>query len=71
MFRNWIRVDRLMVDLIPHLGPGPAGGGQSVRKAQEQPQGLDSRCISGSQPTWLTPAYLRQHRSGDRISRFR
>ena len=71
MFRNWIRMDRLMGDLIPRLGPDSSGGGQALRKACEQPKSLDSRWINGAQPTWLTPAYLRQHRSGDRISRFR
>ena len=71
MFRNWIRMDRLMGDLIPRLGPDSLGNGQALRKACEQSQSSDSRWISGTQPTWLTPAYLRQHRSGDRISRFR
>ena len=70
MFRNWIRVDRLMVDLLPHLGPTPSVGGPSLRKACESAHPLDSR-RPGAQPTWLTPAYLRQHRSGDRISRLR
>ena len=71
MFRNWIRVDRLMRDLTPHLGPTPSGGGQSLHPTCETPRSLDNYGINGSQPTWLTPAYLRQHRSGDRISRFR
>lgn len=71
MFRNWIRVDRLMRDLTPHLGPTPSGGGQSLHHGGEAAQPLSQHGINGSQPTWLTPAYLRQHRSGDRISRFR
>lgn len=68
MFRNWIRADRLMSDLIPHMGPTRSGGGQSLHKSYEAPPPLG---ISATQSTWLTPAYLRQHRSGDRISRFR
>ena len=71
MFKNWIRVDRLMGDLIPRLGPDSSGSGQSLHKTDEGSQPLGSGTINGSQPTWLTPAYLRQHRSGDRISRFR
>ena len=71
MFRNWIRMDRLMSDLIPHLGPKPSGGGRSLHKISEPIQPPDSRVTHVNQPTWLTPAYLRQHRSGDRISRFR
>jgi hypothetical protein len=71
MFKNWIRLDRLVGDLIPHLGPKPSGGGQSLHKMHEPPQSLDKCGSQVSQPTWLTPAYLRQHRSRDRISRFR
>ncbi len=71
MFRNWIRVDRLMSDLIPHLGPTRSGGNQSLHKTCEAPQPLGSHGSNSTQPTWLTPAYLRQHCSGDRISRFR
>lgn len=70
MFRNWIRVDRLTVDLIPHLGPTSSVGSPTLRKASESSHPLKSRRPS-VQPTWLTPAYLRQHRSGDRISRLR
>ncbi len=68
MFRNWIRVDRLMSDLIPHLGPVPSGGGQLLHKSCQTQSALGA---GPTQPTWLTPAYLRQQRSGDRIPRFR
>ena len=71
MFRNWIRVDRLMSDLIPHLGPKSSAGDQSLDQARVAPQSPDKPGINSIQPSWLTPAYLRQHRSGDRISRFR
>ena len=70
MFRNWIRVDRLMVDLIPHLGPTPSMGSTALRKTCEAPHPLNGHGPC-AQPTWLTPAYLRQYRSGDRISRLR
>lgn len=71
MFKNWIRVDRLMGDLVPRLGPDSSGGGQSLHKTYDAQPPLGSLGLNGTQPTWLTPAYLRQHRSGDRISRFR
>ena len=71
MFRNWIRVDRLVGNRAPRLGPDCSSGAQSLQKTCEAPQQLDSHGINATQPPWLTPAYLRQHRSGDRISRFR
>lgn len=71
MLRNWIRVDRLAGDLSPHLGPAPASSGQSLHQPTPASRSLDGRAIKASQPTWLTPAYLRQQRSGDRISRIR
>ncbi|MYZ51708.1 hypothetical protein F5985_06050 [Malikia spinosa] len=53
------------------LGPDSSGSGQSLHKTYDAQPPLGSLGLNGTQPTWLTPAYLRQHRSGDRISRFR
>ena len=70
MFKKWAGIERLIVDLIPSLLPVHSGGSSGIRQASDSPNLRAGDQQNGSRPTWLIPAYLRQQRSGDRISRW-
>lgn len=65
MLKNWIRLHRLGQAIISPASITSETNGDSVS---------DSKTTTPdpfNQPSWLMPAYLRQQRSGDRLSRFR
>lgn len=70
MFKKWTGIERLIADLVPSLLPAQSGGGATVRQASDKPDQRDGEPSSHSSPTWLIPTYLRQQRSGDRVSRW-
>jgi len=66
MPRNWIK-------LFQRIGPrGDAATGSGFPYQHAGPGGDDAPSTMGQKtehPTWLIPAYLRWHRSGDRMYR--
>ena len=51
------------------LSQAAVGQGARSRSMNSGSDSAQPQCHEALQPYWLTPAYLRQRRSGDRISR--